>query len=137
MTLDRVDIATLHHGLRRDDFLAEAALLSALDQTAQAGARIGGDHAQEAVQIAVVEDVPFADQRAVIGKNIGGARHGLVVALDFQAIVQQAGADIQFAFEQADIFIASPEQRLNAAADLYAGLHSRKNKGRLFKPDIR
>ena len=69
--------------LRRDDFLAEAALLAALDQPAQAGFGIRGHHAQEAVQIAVVEDVAFAHQRDVIVQDVGGARHGLRRRLRF------------------------------------------------------
>ena len=99
--------------------------------------RIGGDHAQEAVQIAVVEDVAFAHQRAVVGKDVGSARDARVFAFNFETIIEQARADIQPAFDQPNILVASPEQGLNAAADLYAGFHSRKNKVGLFTPGIR
>ena len=43
-----------------------------------------------------------------------------VVAFDFERIVQQAGADLESGFNQTDIFVAGPEQGLNATADLYA-----------------
>ncbi len=84
VAFDGVHIAALGDGLRRDGFLAEIALPPAFHQTAQGGFRVGGDHAQKAVQIAVVEDVAFAHQRAVVGKNVGGARDAVVFAFDFQ-----------------------------------------------------
>ena len=46
------------------------------------------------------------------------------VAFDLQRIVHQAGGDIQAALDQTDIFVARPEQGLNAAGDLNAGFHS-------------
>ena len=86
------------------DLLAEAALLAAFDQSAQAGFGVGGHHAQKAVEIAVVEDVPFAGQRRVIVQDAGGASDAGVVAFDLQRIVEQARADVAGRLRSAGYF---------------------------------
>ena len=137
VTLDGVEVAALVHGLRRNDFLAEAALFSAFHQTAQTRIGVRGHHAQEAVEIAVIEHVPGVHQRYIIVQDTGGAGDSRVVAFNLQRVIEQPRADLKAGFDQADIFVAGPEQGLNATADLYAGFHSREVQERNTKPDIR
>ncbi len=127
VALDGVDVAPLHHALRRDHFLAEGALFPALDQTAQGDVGVHGHHAQEAVQIAVVEGVALAHQGDVVVQDLRGPGYAGLLAFDFQGVIQQPRADVQAFFDQADILVSGPEQGLNAAADLDDGLHSRRD----------
>jgi hypothetical protein len=82
-----------------------------------------GDHAEIAVQVAVVEDVPFAHQRHVVFKNAFGAGHGFSFPFDFQQAVDELRVHFEARFDQADVLIAGAEQALNASADLHAGFH--------------
>ena len=81
------------------------------------------DHAQIAVQIAVVEDVAFAQQRVVILQDARRADHVLRLALDLQVVVEQMGLDAQPGFDQPDVFIASAKEAFNASADTDTGFH--------------
>src|SRR6185437_1684307 len=101
-----------------------ATLPTAFHQAAQAGFGIRRDYPQEAIEVAVIEHVPFAHQSRIIGQDLRRASHALLLALDFERIGQQASAHMQGVLNQADIFVASPEQGFNAAGDLYAGLPS-------------
>ena len=65
----------------------EAALLAAIDQTAEARVRVGGNHAQEAVEITVIEDVAVAHQRHIIVQNPDGAGYIGVLSLNLNRVV--------------------------------------------------
>ena len=85
VAFDRFQVAALVHRLGRQHLLAEIALAAALHQGAEAHFGIFGNHAEIAVQIAIVEDVPFADERDVIFQDVFGARYRFGFAFDFQA----------------------------------------------------
>src|SRR5471030_1498662 len=95
IALDGLQIAPLVDGFRRQHFLAEVALLAAMHQRPQRHLRIDRDHAQVAVEIAVVEDVALADQRVVVFQDILGPGDVGRFAFDFQAVVDQLSVDAQ------------------------------------------
>ncbi len=123
VALDGFQVAALVDGFRRQDLLAEVALLAALHQRAQGHFGIGGDHAQVAVQVAVVEDVAFAHQRVVVFQDAFGARDVVGFAFDFEVVVDQLGVDAQSGFDQPDVFIAGAEEAFDASADAHASFH--------------
>ena len=94
-----------------------------LKRRAQSDFGIGGDHAQQAVQIAILENDAFADEREIILQNTFGTRYGFGLAFDFERVLAQPRADIQTGFEQTDIFIPRAEKAFNAAANLNCGFH--------------
>ena len=93
------------------------------DQTAEVHFGVLGDYAQVAVEVAIGEDVTFADQRDVVFENALGARDVGVFALDFNDAIEQVCADAQSAFDQTDIFVAGAKEALNALVDGNACLH--------------
>ena len=123
VALDGFQITALRDRFRSENLLAEAALLSAFEKAAQRHFGIGGNHAQQAVQIAILENDAFANEREIILQNTFGTRYGFGFALDFEGVLPQPGADIQTGFEQADVFVARAEEAFNAAANLNCGFH--------------
>ena len=108
----------------RQHLLAEIALPAALHQRAQADTSGSlGDHAQVAVQVAVVEDVAFAHQRVVVLQDVFRAGDVAGLAFDFQVVVDQLRVDTQAGFDQTDVFVAGAEQAFDASADLNACFH--------------
>ncbi len=107
----------------REHLLAETALLAALEERAQRDFGIGGDDAQQTVEIAVLEDDAFAHEREIILENAFRAGDGVGLAFDFERVRAQPGADVQTGFEQADIFVARAEKAFDTAADLDCGFH--------------
>ncbi len=71
--LDGFQIAALVQALGLDGAAPERALPSGFGQSAQRGLGIGHQHAQHAVQVAVVEDVAGAVQVIVVGEDLLGA----------------------------------------------------------------
>ena len=84
---------------------------------------IGGDNAQQAVQIAILEHHALAHEREIILENALRTRDGLGLTLNFESIFPQPCADIQTGFEQPDIFIPRAKKPFNAAANLNCGFH--------------
>ena len=66
VAFDGFDVAALIDGFRRQHLLAEVALLAALYQLEQRDIGVAGDDTQKAVEIAVVEDMAFANQAIVV-----------------------------------------------------------------------
>ena len=82
-----------------------------------------GDYAQKAVEIAVIEDMPFANQAIVVLQYRFGAIDADGLTLNFEAVIDQLRVHVETSFNQPDIFIASAEQALDAAVNAYAGFH--------------
>ena len=80
-------------------------------------------HAQIAVQIAVIEDVPFAHQRHIIFQNVLGARDVGGFAFNFERVMNELGAHFQSRLEQTDIFVPRTEQAFDSTDDGYAYFH--------------
>ena len=55
------------------------------------------------------------------------ARHVLLLAFDFQTVVEQVDADVQAVFEQTDVLVAGAEQRLDAAADRHTSFDAQES----------
>ena len=123
VALDGFEIAALRDGFGRENLLAETALLAAVDQRAKRDFGIGGDDAQQAVEIAVLEDLAFADEREVVLEDSLGAGHVVGLAFDFDGVAAEFRADVQAGFDEPDVFIAGTEEALDASADLHAGFH--------------
>ncbi len=123
VALDGFEIAALRDGLRRQNLLAEAALLAALEKRAKRNFGIGGHNTQQAVEIAVLEDHSFAHEGEIILQNPFRAGNGFGLALDFQRIRTQSGANVQARFEQAHIFVTRAKKAFDTAADLDCGFH--------------
>ncbi len=123
VALDGFQVAALVDGFRRQHLLAEIALLAAVDQGAEGHFRVVGDHAQVAVQVAVIEDVAFAQQRVVVFQDVFGAGDVVGFAFDFEVVVYELSVDAQSGFEKPDVFIAGAKQALDASADTHAGFH--------------
>ena len=133
---NRVNIAPLVDCLGRKNFLAEGARLAAFDQPAEGAVRIGRYDPHVTVQVAIAENVAFAYQVDVIGKNpLGPVDVGLVAFYLEALAIEQACLEMQLGFEQADIFIAGAEQRFNAARYLNGKLHQKGNTGE--RPEFR
>src|SRR5271166_2296521 len=123
VALNGFHIAALGYGLGRDCFLAEAALPAAVNQAAEGDFRIGGYHAQVAVQVAILKRLSFFDQREVVFQNTGRPDHVRLVPFNLQSIVHKTGANAQPAFEDPDVLIPGSEQGLHTTTDLHAKFH--------------
>ncbi len=123
VALDGFQVAALVDGFRRQDLLAEIALLAAVHQCAQRHFGIVGDHAQVAVQVAVVENVAFADQRVIVFQDILGPGDVVRFAFDFQIVIDQLSVNAQAGFDQPDIFVAGAKQAFDASVNTHAGFH--------------
>ena len=121
--LDGFKVAALVDGLRRENLLAEIALLAALHQRAQRHFGIDGDDPQVAVQIAIVEDVTFAHQRVVVLQNVLGADDVAGLAFDFEIVVDQLRMDAQSGFDQPDVLVAGAKQAFDASVNTHASFH--------------
>src|ERR1035437_3224517 len=108
-------------GLGRQHLLAEVALLARVHQGAKRHFAVASDHAQVAVQVAVGEDVAFAEQGVVVLQDVGRAADVLGLAFDFEVVVEQVGLDAQSGFNQPDVFIPGAEEAFDASADADAG----------------
>ena len=107
----------------RQNLLSEIALLAAVHQRAQRHFGIEGDHAQVAVQVAVVEHVTFAHERVVVFQDVFGAADIAGLAFDLQVVVDQLRVDAQSGFDQPDVLIASAKQAFDASGNTHAGFH--------------
>jgi len=127
-----VHVAALHHGLGRDHLLAEAALFAAF-RPARAGCiGVHHDHPQQAVQIAIVEDVAFPHQARINRAECPPrAPTAGLFTFDLDTIVQQTACEYSSRLDQAGYF--HPESRTATQFPRliwYAGLHSTgKNNG--------
>lgn len=95
VALDGFHVAPLIHSLGRQQFLSKRPLPAARDQRAQANLGIFGADAKVTVQIAVIENMPFAHQGDVVFQDVFGARNVGRLALDFERVVDQLRADLQ------------------------------------------
>jgi hypothetical protein len=84
---------------------------------------VGSDDAQQAVQIAILENDALANEREVILENTFRSRYGFGLTLNFEGVFPQLCADIQAGFEQPDILIPRAEKAFNAVANLNDGFH--------------
>ena len=97
--------------------------LPTVHQGAQRHFAIVGDHAQVAVQVAVVKDVALADEGVVILQDVSRAVDVFRLTFDFQVVIDELGVDTKSGFEQPDVFVAGSEEAFNASADTHAGFH--------------
>ena len=81
------DVAPLVAGLGRQNLLAEITLPPAVNQAAERHFGVGRDHAQIAVQVAVVERSARLDQVHVVFEDARGADHIGLFAVDLQRVV--------------------------------------------------
>jgi len=100
--------------LRRESLLPEGALASALDKTAQSDVRIGDHYPQITVEVSVLKYVALFDKRCVIINDAFGPENILLVTVDLDAVACYPGPNVQFGFDQADVFVSGPKQRLDA-----------------------
>ena len=92
VALDRVHVAALVHGFRRQRFLSEIALPAAVNQAAQR--RLPGSAVttrRKLFRSPLGKIWPSFTRRDIIFQNAGGANHVGLVAFDFERVVQQAG----------------------------------------------
>ena len=89
-----------------------------MNQAAQRHFRVGGNHAQIAIEVAVVEGGAAFDELDVIFKNARRADYVRLFALDLERIVEETSLDAEAGFENANVFISRPKQGFDAATDL-------------------
>src|SRR5206468_816198 len=99
------------------------ALSSTVHQGSQAYLGIFGDHAQVAVQIAVVEDMPFAYQRNIFLKDVFGARDVARLAFELERVIDQVRVNAEAGFDETDIFVSGAKQAFYTSVNLYACSH--------------
>src|SRR5208283_1664219 len=117
--LDGIDITPLVDGLRRQNLLTEGARLAALHQSAQRHVRVADYHLHVAVQVAVVEDVAFADEVDIVGQNALRAAYLRLITFQlYGATIGQVGVKIELPLKQANVLVTGPEQSLYSAGDL-------------------
>ncbi len=122
--LDGFEIAALVAALGLDGAAAERTLAPGIGQAAQGRVGIGSQHAQHAVQVAVVEGVAGALQALVVGENLLGASHVVGRAFEFDGVRPQIDGDVEPVFQQAHILVPRAEQRLDVGTNPDAFLHS-------------
>ncbi|MCX6618873.1 MAG: hypothetical protein NTZ98_22595 [Acidobacteria bacterium] len=118
VALDGFQVPPLVDRLGQYDLLAETALPAAVHQGPQSDLRILDDHLQVAVHVSVAEDLTLAYQRYVVFQDALRAADAGLLPLDLQRVIEQAGTNVEAGFQQAHVFVTSPEQGLNAAGDL-------------------
>ncbi len=124
MLLDGFEIAALVDTLRLHRAAPQRSLSACLGQTPQRGFGIRHQHAQHAVQVAVVEGVSGALQEIVIGENLLGPGYVARCPLQFDGVGPQIDVDVQPIFQHVQIFVSRAEQGLNVVADINTLLHS-------------
>jgi len=102
----------------------ERTLTPRLGQTAQRHLRIRRQHAQHAVQVAIIESVSRLSQVFKVRENLLSARHIARGALKINPVRPQINIDIQAVFEHMQVFVPRAKQCLDVRGDLDALLHS-------------
>ena len=123
MLLNRIQIAALVDALGLHLALAERALAAGFGEPAQTGAGIGGHHAQQGAEIAVVELVAGALQVVEVGKHLFGARDVARRAFNLDRIGLQVDGYAESILHQVQVFIAGAKQGFDLGADVNIFLH--------------
>ena len=124
MALDRFQIAALIRTLGLDCLPAKRTLASGFGQSTQGDVRVADQHAQHAVQVAVLKLEAGPMQVVVVGEQLLGAGHVARRAFQVDVIGTQVDVDVQAVFEHVQVFIASAEQGHEVRTDFNAFLHS-------------
>ena len=124
MAFDGFQIAALVHALRLHRAASKRTLPSGFGQSSQRGFGIGDQHAQHAVQVAVVEGVAGALQLVVVGEDLLGAGYVARGSFEFNGVGSQVDVDVQAVFQHVQVFVAGAEQGLDVGADFNTLLHS-------------
>ena len=113
---DGFEIAALVAALGLHGAASKGTLAPGVGQTSQRRVRIRRQHAQHAVEVAVVEAIARLLQAFVVGEDLLGASHVAGRAFEFDGIRPQVDGDVEAVFEQAHIFVPRSKQRLDVGA---------------------
>ena len=99
-------------------------LASGFGEAAESDVRVAHQHAQHAVEVAVIELEAGLLQLIVVGEELLGAGYVAGRAFDFDVIGAQVNVDVQAVFEHVQVFVARAEQGLDVGTDFNTFLHS-------------
>ena len=115
---DRLDVfslvgrARLHHALDPG-----GALAACVDERFKGDRRVGDDQFEHAVEFAVVEIDAGLAKSVEVGEDLFDAGDAVGFAGDVDGIGAEIDRDVEFVFEEAEIFVVGSVERLNARRD--------------------
>ena len=103
--------------------MPNARCLPLIGQAAKRHFRVAQDHAQIAVQVAILEDEALAKQARSSPPEWSRREGHWFFALNLDAVACDARPDIQRLFDQTNILVSSAEQGLDPGCKLYLYFH--------------
>ena len=98
-------------------FRSGRALAASVEQRFERDGGVGNDEFEHTVEFAVVQIDAGFTKGVEVGKDLFDARNAVGFAGDMDGIGAEIDCDVEFVFEETEIFIVGSVQRLNARGD--------------------